>query len=179
MSYNIPSPYTLLSSKSASSSTTISFTSGISTNFLVYYVKLRNIVCSASGGPTIQLVFSTNGGSSYLNSGYSYAYKISASGGFNSGTNGTAVSQINVVDNINNSSSTGTNVNLYLYNLTDSSRQKNVFYNGVVFDDTDSSLVLDYGGGCNTGTTAVNAIQFSMSSGNFTSGSFDLYGVTE
>jgi len=178
MSYNIPNTYTLLAQQTASNSATISFTSGITSNFLTYYIKIVNIV-AVTNDVRFRMLFSTNGGSSYLSSGYSYGFRSFDSGaGNNWGHNASsAFLTFNVyLEEVNNGT---TSLNFYLFNLTDSVTQKSFISYLSTYDGTDSVMQCAFAGGTNTGTTAVNAIQFLFDSGNISTGSFYLYGVTE
>jgi len=175
MSYNIPSYLTTLSNQSASSSASISFTSGISSNFTLYYVKIRNFI-PATNNVNLHMLFSTDGGATYLGANYNWGYRDFYSGSSFDNNSGTGA-YIQLLDSISNSSTAPSNFDIYLYNLTDSVSQKSYFYDEVV-KYGGSVVSAEMGCGGNSGTTAVNAIQFITTSGNIASGQFILYGVT-
>lgn len=167
----------LLSSQSASSSSSIDFTSVISASYSTYYLKIRRYV-PATNSTDINVLFSTNNGSTYLGSNYKWSYFIQQSGGstFASGSNAAAVGF--VTDGISNSSSQGADVNIIFYNLNSGTYPPRAF----------ASTVYNYSAGdavqvqttfMNTGVTAVNAIRVVSSSGNIASGNFYFYGVVE
>lgn len=177
MAYNDPRELAYIDTKTASTSTTISFTSGISSNFSVFFIKLRNIILTTDNS-NIQMLFSTNGGSSYLSSNYDWAYLVAGSGAFTGGVNGLADSKIQLCNSQSNSSSRAFNGDIKLFNLSDSSNIKTYFYFSNSLNQ-DGNIYYEIGGGRNSGTTAVNAIRFQSSSGTIASGSFYLYGVSE
>lgn len=177
MAYNTPRELVLIDTKTASNSATISFTTGISTNFSVYFIKIRNMVV-ASDTANILMLFSTNGGSSYLSSNYDWGYVNGGSNPFTSGVNGAADSKSQIGNFLSNTSSNACNGDIKFFNLADSTNIKTYFFysNSINSGNNDFYFV---GGGRNSGTTAINAIRFQASTGNITSGTFYLYGVTE
>jgi len=175
MAYNYPRTLVLLATLPASSSSTISFTSDITSSFSIYYVSLRNI--PATNNVSLNLLFSTDNGGTYLASNYLYTHNeiISASTLTSTGNTSTTASILTIA--LNNSASSGFSGDMYLYNMNQTIP---AYYKGMgCCLDTSSHYHITRFSGGNSGTTAVNAIQFLMSSGAITSGTFILYGVVE
>lgn len=170
MAYYFPYELVKLSTKTAG--TTVSFTSEFTSNFTNYYVKIRGVQ-TVTDNVHIIMTFSVNNGSSYLSTGYksgiSYDYATFNSGG---------TSSIRVLDTSSNSSTRGSNIDLTLYNLLDTSQVK-VCYGWNGYYSSDAASQYESCCGVNTGTTAVNAIKFASSSGNLQAGTFTLYGIQE
>lgn len=175
MSY-LPKQMVLLSSQTASTSAAISFTSAISSAYTTYVLKIKNMV-PVTDNVAIHLLFSTDNGSTYLNSNYSWAYSTAyVSGLFGSGS--ASDSKILLGDSLSNVSTKPCNGEVTLYNLntsnTPSCMSRLVYYNS-----PNPGIAEYFDGGYNSTTTPVNAIRILVSSGNIASGNFYLYGVVE
>ena len=156
----------------ASSSASLSFTTGISSTYTNYLFVISNII-SASSSVTFGMQFSTNGGSSYLSSNY-------ISGNFTLAYTATTLSNSNSTSNIIltggvTSTDTGLSGTLWCYGITTAS-QPNCTYD-MTWKNSSSSSARLFGGGNNTTTAGVNAFQFAFSSGNIASGTITLYGL--
>ena len=160
--------WNLIQSQTVSNVASVPFT----TNFTYKnYVLLFRNVTIASNGQAITLQYSTNGGTSYVATGYLSTSTFGTTGA--ALTTAMYLSYTGIIQNFGTSISTGIH---YLYNLTDTSGDG-------------ASLIGQTGNGENAGTqrcsqqsgsfgngaTAVNAIQVIMTSGNI-SGTFILYG---
>jgi len=177
MAYNQPQELTFLQSITASSSATISFTSKIDSDFDTFVVKFRNIF-PATNAALFRMLFSTNNGSSYLAStGYRWAMINSTSTGLTQ-DGATATSSFQVANGLSTTSGRVMNGTMILYGLNSAANTKS-FYSSVEKIGSSGDLEEQRVGGVHTGTTAVNAIRFQMSSGNIASGTFILYGVKE
>ena len=175
MAYNSPQELALIQTLSASNSATISFTSGISSNFPSFVVKIRNYV-PASNGSNLQMLWSTNGGSSYLGgTSYLYASLLTAtSTNTHPASTGTAFFQL--APSVSSTAAQALNGELILHNMSDANLKN--FMGTFEYESSGSAISYISVVGSN-GTTAINAIQFLSSTGNITSGTFDLYGVNE
>ncbi len=176
MAYNQPEEFLLLSTQTASSSASLSFTSLITSQYPVYYIKVRNLL-PVSNNVALQVLFSTNNGSTYLNSNYGWVNWIMYSAGtFLGGSGNLSASLIQIGDSLSNVSTRPFNGNYYFYNLATTNvvtmKGRAVKYDQ--FGNLGEATI----GGLNTGTTAVNAIQFSLTSGNIASGTISIYGMT-
>ncbi len=175
----------LLSTQTASSSSTISFTSGLDSTYKCYIFKFINIH-PASDSVDFQFNLSADSGSNYNvtktttffrpyqqegaeESGaleYIQAEDLAQSTGFQS--------LADRVDNDNDSSCSGT---LHLFNPSSTTFVKHFISNfNRVFGDS-AIQANDYMAGYGNTTSAVDAVQFKFSSGNIDSGVIKLYGV--
>jgi hypothetical protein len=164
--------WVLIQSQTASNSASISFTTGI-TNTYTNYVFVISDVTPGSDNLFLQMQVSTNGGSTYLSTGY-------ASG------NNRALSTQNIWTNTNTttymyisgaigSSGPGVNATLWLSNIA-SSITPALWGNGMEYlGDARMTLYSGY----NSTTSGVNAFQWTFSSGNITLGKFSLYGIRQ
>jgi hypothetical protein len=138
----------------------IDFTSGINTGTAPLIWVLNGVV-PVTGSPNLQMQYSTNGGSSWANSGY------------NTGINHNAVNSTTLTNNTsttfaalgNTLSGISTyNATIYMQNVTVGNFT--FYYGNASWFDT-SVYRFGYLGG-NLGSASVNAIRFLMSSGNIT-----------
>ncbi len=157
----------LIQTQTASVSTNVNFTTGISGTYGAYMVFIRPL--SAAGNPDVQMLFSTNGGSTYLSSTYTAGYNSTA---WNSTTwanvNSTSlcpltsisfgVFPIGAIDGY-----------IYLCNLGSSGTTT---YTGRFFS---GNVQYVSSGACTTGS--INAIRFQLSTGTITAATISLYGI--
>jgi hypothetical protein len=176
---------TLLSTQTASASATISFTSGIDSTYDSYVFKFINMHPATDGG---QFSFqgSTNGGSSYgvtITSTHFSAYHDEADSSTNLGYDGSGNRDLaqstnfqvlaSATGNQNDESFSGT---LHLFGLSSTTFVKHFIARGNHYNQSDYSINNHMAGYFNT-ISAIDAIQFKMSSGNIDSGVIKLYGV--
>jgi len=155
----------LLQTQTASSSANISFTSNLTSTYATYLFLFRNLVQSA-GTPQFQILYSTNGGSSYLGSGYQSGYVTTAwNANAWTNTNGTSVGPLAV-----SNASFALSGFLYVSNI---GVALTASYTGELFSGNSQFLLY----GMNT-TTNINAIRYQFSSGDIASGTISLYGIT-
>ena len=174
----------LISTQTASSSASIEFTSGIDSTYKEYIIKFIDIH-PATDGATLELEASTNGGSSYgITKTTTYVTAFHGEGG-GGGTltyyTGQDLAQSTSSQNIthyqgndNDQCGAGT---LNLFDLSSTTFVKHFMFRhseSTLHDYNVQNLVAGY---FNT-TSAIDAIKFSMSSGNIDAGTFKLYGVT-
>ena len=175
----------LISTQTASSSSTISFTSGIDSTYDEYVFKFYNIHPSASGdGNKLQFNLSTDGGSNYnitktTTAIRAWHYEDDSETGLDYHTGGDLAQSTNfqvITEGLNNDNDHGASGTMSLFNPssttfvkhfiteTSSIRPGNINYR---------YMVAGYG---NT-TSAIDAVQFKISNGNMDSGTIKLYGV--
>jgi len=174
---------TLLSTQTASSSATISFTSGIDSTYDEYVFKFINIHASAqysnfefqanaSGGSGFNETITSTFFEAKHNENDSEAlmrYKAD-----NDQANGTAYQNISVSAGTDNDvSCTGT---LQLFNPSSTNFVKHFISTVQNYRDSDQSQISYVAGYINT-TSAIDEISFKFSSGNIDSGTIKLYGV--
>ena len=173
----------LISTQTASSSATISFTSGLDSTYKEYILKFINCHPSASSYLTFQA--STDSGSNYnttctstIFSAYHDEADSATSLGYNTSRDAAQSTsfvplQIDATHNDNDSSWSGT---LHLFNPSDTTFVKHFLYRDNHYGNAYSFSVFT-AGYFNT-TSSIDAIQFKMSSGNIDSGTIKLYGVS-
>ncbi len=168
----------LLETLTASSSANLSFTSGIDDTYRTYCFIFSEVL-PASDGAILQMVASTNGGSSYLTTGiYGQHVQRNVEGNDSYTANfGTGSSQLSIGYLIGNASiEAGLGGNIYIDNPSGAVRQKMIrgFYS-----HTSSSNAATGGAiiGAIKTATALNAFRFQMDSRNIASGTIKLYGI--
>ena len=173
----------LISTQTASSSSTINFTSGIDSTYKEYVFKIIN--CHpASDEVDFSFQGSTNTGSSYgvtmTSSGFS-AYHDEADSAQGLGyegqldqAQGTGFHQLSY--DTSNDNDHCINAELFLFDPSNTTfvkhfmlRSSNNHYNNYELDS--------YGAGYFNTTSAIDAIQFKFSSGNIDAGTIKMYGV--
>jgi len=173
---------TLLETQTASSSATISFTSGIDSTYKEYVFKWIN-VHPATNNQTLSVNF-RDGSTAYdatKTTTSFYAYHMeddsAAAVAYSTGQDlaqGTGVQTLNTsVSNANDSAASGF---LHLYDPSNTTFVKHFYTQGQNLQDGDSSEIFFIAGYCNT-TSAIDGVQFKMASGDIDSGTFKLYGV--
>ena len=173
----------LISTQTASSSSTISFTSGIDSTYDEYVFKFYDIH-PATDNKSLTFQTSTNGGSSYgvtLTSTFFYAYhkedNSAAALSYDDSSDlaqSTSFQAIMNLGNDNDQSGAGT---LTIFNPSSTTFVKHYMSNTQYYEDGDRSFNTYTAGYFNT-TSAINAVQFKMASGNIDSGVIKLYGVS-
>ena len=175
---------TLISEQTASSSATISFTSGIDSTYDSYVFKFYDIHPSTDS-VNFLVNFSIDGGSNYnvaKTTTFFYAYH-NESGSvssleYNTGNDlaqGTGNQKI--MENLGNDNDKSGSGTLTLYNPSSTTFVKHFIattQDVVPADYTENAFVAGY---CNT-TSAVNGVRFVLESGNIDSGVIKLYGVS-
>jgi hypothetical protein len=163
----------LIQTKTASNSASLTFTTGITSTYNNYMMTFQNVVPVTNNINTI-LRCSTDGGSTYLNSGYVTGNtKVE----YNSTTfgNGTTTSDFLNLPGLDNTAGIGLSGTIYLYGLP-----------GAGYKMVQGQFILNEGGNpfyvyvvsWNTTASAVNALQVITSSGNISTGNVSLYGLS-
>ena len=173
----------LISTQTASSSSTISFTSGIDSTYKEYIFKFINLHPSATA--KFQINFSADGGSNYNVTKTTTSIQIYHNEDTDSDTSlgystGSDLAQGTGVAQIGQGASTGNDESLagflHLFDPSNTTFMKHFIADTVSTSDSYAYRRLHAGYG-NT-TSAINAVQFSQSSGNIDSGVIKLYGVS-
>jgi hypothetical protein len=171
-----------ISSATASSDSTISFTSGIDSTYKEYIFYFVNIH-PATDNASFSVNFSTDGGSNYnVTKTTSYFRSIhyesgTSAFGYDSGGDLAQSTDfqniITVIGADNDQSGVGC---MHLFNPSDTTFVKHFVVNAQKAHYSDISVNEFYAGYANT-TSAIDAVQFKMSSGNIDSGTIIMYGV--
>ena len=175
----------LISTQTASSSSTISFTSGIDSTYKEYIFKIINVHPS-SNNQRLAVNFSVDGGSNYnvtkTTTVFRASHKENDSEAVLSYITSNDLAQstdfqnliIGAVGTDNDSAGSGT---LHLFDPSNTTFVKHFMFRSANMQENDTacdSFVAGYG---NT-TSAINAVQFKFTSGNIDSGVIKLYGVS-
>ena len=173
---------TLISSQTASASASLSFTTGIDSTYRTYMFKFINIHPSVND-TDITFQGSTNGGSSYgvtLTSTNFQAYHFESDTTGLSYETGYDLAQSSSYQILNHSigtdndqSASGT---LHLFSPSNTTFVKHFIYRGSCYHAADLEVDANVAGYFNT-TSAINAINFKMSSGNIDAGTIHMYGI--
>jgi len=181
---------TLIKSQTASSSSTVSFVDGTSdvvldNTYPIYLFKFINLH-PASDGVYLQVQGNAAGGSGYnetitsayfiayhFESGSSAALSYSTGGDLAQGTGFQRLSQ-----NVGNDADQCVSGYLYLFNPSSTTFVKHFVGRTATIAD-DNGPVDSYTGGYFNTTSAIDEIQFKMSSGNIDAGTIKLYGIKD
>jgi hypothetical protein len=175
----------LISTQTASNSSTISFTTGLDSTYDEYIIKIINAK-PATDDTFLQFNLSTDSGSNYnvtktttLFTAYHNEAGTDNVFAYNT-TNDLA--QSTAFQSIGNSTGLGGGADesqcivLQLFNPSSTTYVKHFLVTSQYYS-ADNYSVNSYVGGYANTTSAVNAIQFKMASGNIADGIFKLYGV--
>lgn len=144
------------------------------TDFEAYKIILVNII-PATNAVNLKLEMSTDGGSTWVSSGYLTSYHYAGTGGGH-GVSSPATTFWYLSDLISNTTANGgTNGNIELYNPTNAASYKMGISQFMNLSTTDGALYTLTGGLRLANTTAMTAARLTMSSGNI-SGTVRVYG---
>jgi len=176
---------TLLSTQTASASATISFTTGLDSTYDEYIFKFINIH-PQNNDVIFQFQGSTNGGSTYATTITSTMFEadhdeadLYPNLGYNiygDLAQSTSFQRINAGGGLGNGADESYSGYLELYNPSSTTYVKHFISRGNEYNAGDYSIDGFLAGYFNT-TSAINAIQFKMNSGNIDDGIIKLYGV--
>tara|TARA_R100001443_G_scaffold78855_2_gene86085 strand:- start:407 stop:1012 length:606 start_codon:yes stop_codon:yes gene_type:complete len=175
---------TLISTQTASSSSTISFTSGIDSTYKEYIFKFYDIH-PASDSVDFQFNLSVDGGSNYnvaKTTSFFRAFNFEDDSAqavqYQTGEDlaqGTGFQSLS--DRIGNDADASCAGTLHLFDPSNTTFVKHFIarFNRMFSDPVTAN---DFVGGYGNTTSAVNAVQFKFSSGNIDAGTIKLYGVS-
>jgi hypothetical protein len=175
---------TLIQEQTASSSATISFTSGIDSTYDSYVFKFYNIH-PATDNVSFQFNLSTDGGSNYnVTKTTTYFYAYHGEGGaygileYVTGLDlAQSTSDQPLSNNVGNDNDQSASGELFLFNPSSTTFVKHFISTTNQYDRADISVNPRMAGYGNT-TSSINAVRFQMSSGNIDSGVIKLYGIS-
>ena len=172
-----------ISSQTASSSASISFTSGLDStydDYIFYYVSIHPSVDAAF----LQFQGSTNGGSSYgvtiTSSAYSAYQNEAGSSGVLAYTSARDLAQSTAFQYLTSGIGTDNDQvaagSVQLFSPSSTTSVKTWYTRSNTYESTDYTQEYFMSGYFNT-TSAIDAIQFKMTSGNIDAGTIYLYGI--
>jgi len=148
----------------------IDFTSIKGENYDVHYLTFDGLSHTVAGVSLFSIRYSTDGGSSYVSSGYQNAYQQGFANGTFSELRSTSESGIRIGYSYSTVKTSGY---VYLYNLNNSSK-----YSFNTFQSIADNTAMQFGGGVYPTANTVNAIRvydvYSLDSGTIS-----LYGIAE
>jgi hypothetical protein len=175
---------TLISTQTASSSANLSFTSGIDSTYKEYVFKFINIH-PATDNTTFTFNLSVDGGSNYNVAKTTTVIRAFHDEGDSSTeldyldgldlAQGTGVQAL--VENIGNGNDESVSGTLHLFDPSSTTFVKHLIWKVPSYASS-NAMNIQYGAGYGNTTSAINAIQFTMGSGNIDSGVIKLYGVS-
>lgn len=176
---------TLISSQTASASASISFTTGIDSTYRTYIFKIIN-AHPVTDDVNFTLNFSTDGGSNYNvtktttvfnayhNEGdteATLAYNI-----FDDIAQGTGYQSLSSFGQMGIDNDQSLCSEIYLFSPSNTTFVKHFICKTQWYQREDRSINVFTAGYCNT-TSAINAVDFKMSSGNIEDGTIHMYGI--
>tara|TARA_A100001201_G_scaffold140736_1_gene134481 strand:+ start:488 stop:1102 length:615 start_codon:yes stop_codon:yes gene_type:complete len=178
---------TLISEQTASSSASVSFTTGIDSTYPIYKFEFINMHPASTGA--FQVNFSADGGSNYnvtkTSAGFQSYHRENGTGGFlgyasSLDTAQSTGEQMIAGGSVVNDNDNGVSGEMYLYNPSSTTFVKHYMTIANSFDSSNPPYTQNQfsGGYCNT-TSAINAVRFKFSSGNTDSGTIKLYGIKD
>ena len=172
---------TLLNTLTASSSATLSDTTNLTSTYDLYMFEFQNIAPATDSQP-FYIRVSTDGGSSYLTSGYiANSSNLGSSYGFDSNTSAINIGgATSLTDNIVNAAAYGLSGISYLIVPSSTTVRKYVWGSGAYYgyNAVGGTTLNQYEhAGMYNSNTAINAIQFLFASGNILSGKIRIYGI--
>ena len=165
-----------LDSATASASSSIDMITGIDGTYDVYVLVLNGVV-PASDTFQLRMRVSEDTGSTWKSGASDYRYAAAEHGGSSGSSSGSGYIAL---DGIGNASGEGLNAQIYFYNPSSTSLWKVFNFHTATtgFNPAAAPTGRD-GTGVYDGTAnAIDGVQFLMSSGNITSGTFRLYGIS-
>ena len=172
----------LLSTVTASSSATLSFTSGIDSTYKEYIFKFINIH-PATDNSTFEVNF-REGGSDYdatKTTTFFWAYHDEADsetsrGYITSRDLDQSTGFTDLSGNVGNGGDESCSGELYLFNPSSTTFLKSFQSRASLYEGSSYAMDVYTGGYCNV-TAAIDGVQFKMSSGNIDAGTIKMYGV--
>ena len=176
----------LISTQTASSSSSLSFTSGIDSTYKEYIFKFINLY-AATNSAHFTFNMSVDGGSNYNVAKTTTAFHATQSEG-GSGeavtyqtardlAQGTGYQQL--IRNMGNQDDEGISGSLHLFDPSNTTSVKHFLGTSVSTNDDGGAYIYAlYVGGYGNTTSAINAVDFKASTGNIDSGVIKLYGVS-
>lgn len=166
----------LIATATASNSASIDFTSGINSTYDQYQINFTDLI-PVSNNVSLYMRFQSGGVFRSTAGDYAYAYSFfsTAAGGYNS----TSATQIELASTgnrpLSNSTTKGASGTLFLGTPANTATHKRVWGTYTFWETLPLPCCL--GGWLIGVTTAVTGFQFSVSSNNISSGTFQLYGI--
>ena len=166
---------TLVETKTASASSALSFTSCFTSTYKNYLVVVEDLL-PATNTVNLLLTLSTDGGSTYLSSGYLGGYWVWSAGGGAAGSVGTTSATL-AINQSNNSTNRRVSGTIEFKNPLQTTNYKAIDARISGYDGGSHYTYLSTA--TNSTTSAVNAFRLQFSSGNIASGVAYCFGLAK
>jgi len=168
----------LLDTQTASTSSSLDFTTGIDGTYDVYELELVNILLDTTAQP-LKLLFSDDGGSTFETSAYYWAAKAADSAGSDDDTAANNDDELRIAAaGTSNASEGGVCSLVRIFNPAATDRYTKVTALSSFSDNGGNSVAWSMGGDWKS-VAAVNGFRLISTSGNLTSGAINLYGIVK
>lgn len=168
---------TLIESKTASSSATIDFTTGIDSTYDEYQIHYWDVM-PATDNVALWLQVSKDAGVNWRSTAGDYRHSVGYVNTVNTGnTNSASDTKIQINRGVGNASNRGCAGQITFWNPSGTSRNKWFQLFGQHVDNTGVPEASNGRGAFILDNAAINGIRLLFSSGNIASGTFKLYGV--
>jgi len=154
----------------------LNFTSGITSTYNTY-LFIMSYVTPSNNGDALYMQVTTNGGSTWISSGYTAGCNYTTSSTSTSLTNVNSTSQFIIAPNIYNLPQYGVDGTLYCFNVTNGNDISINSLSTYTYSSPGYGAYA-FGGGSNTNNT-INGFKFFMSTGNIRACIISLYGLLE
>ncbi len=173
--------WTFISETVASTSATISITSGFSSTYDMYMVVITNID-PVTTDSELHMLTSTDGGSSYHTSGYRYSLHCFGVGSADDSQQYTSASELAILKGTGSNESLqsgnrGGHCFVYIGNPSDASEKTHIHWNGGFHTAGNEQMTVNGSGCYDAAAEDLDAVRFQMESGNISTGNFALYGL--
>ena len=166
----------LIETQTVSSVSAVEFTDLQESTYNVHFVTVNDFTISTTGPASVLMQISTNGGTSYVTSGYQYALQVgSTSGTFVEGRSTSVGSFVLSYNGITNGANRNHNGYCYIYNAGDSS--KYTFATSQAMGIYDTVDQMNFGSHIYPTSNTVNAFKIFCTSNTIATADISLYGI--
>lgn len=132
----------------------------------------------ATDGAQLYMRFSTDGGATYLSSGYNYATAIASDASAVSGAGSGSAAQITMTGSIGSAATEGVNADIEILNQASTAFWPRVMHRSYYIDNvaTPGAWFIT-GGGSHESAIDVDAVRFLFSAGNIAAGNYAVYSI--
>lgn len=169
---------TLLSAVTASNSATVDIETTFDSTYDAYLIVISGFIPAADG--SYLLVRSKLSGAYVTTGTYNWRHEYTSTGAAANSVEsqvGAAETSIRMLYDTGNAAGESASCVMYVYNPSSTSLVKHFSWFGSGIR-SNGAVQNQIGAGCNTGTGALTGIRFFASTGNITSGTFRLYGIS-
>jgi hypothetical protein len=172
--------WTLLQTQTASNSANITFTSTYITSTYNKYALVMNNVVPATNGVSMNMTVSVDNGSNYLATGYKAVINVFSESATANAVSSTTLIPLTIISGNTLANTTGIGLmgTLYMTNWTSGTNYPEIHGNCAYLESSAANTLTGLWGGRAPTTSAINNIKIVMSSGNISTGTFSLYGIS-